>query len=325
MFSTMLLNRNSPFAKAAGAVFVFFLSLLVSGCIPPTIDANDPLEKLGPYQVGHSNTIIPFEDTDGIEAEVFTPDSEAPFGLVIFLPGFGASYSLYSGYLEHLASHGYVALGMNFPGNAFALDSRHDVKAQQVLAAVTFLRNLHPSYLNLQIAVAGHSMGGKLAFYAAALEPEIDIVMALDPVNAGGPPCFLFPDYCANYPVAPNPNRDEPGILSDIENLASLIMRSAPDPVTNPEAEFNAQWFYYGSDGDGSDAIPSPALYYDFADLPHAGYIPLPPSEATVVIKRTMLAWLNQHMRAEDMQEYLTGARIQADIDAGRLRGIESR
>lgn len=295
--------------------------LILGGCLEP-VSSDDPLERPGPFTVTQSDQQIPYQGSDDIDARLYTPDTESPAALLIFLPGFGASFSLYSDYLIHLASHGYLVLGMNFPGDPFALDSHHDLKAQQVLAAVEFMRSLHPT---LKIALAGHSMGGKLAFYAAALDPGIAVVMALDPVNAGGPPCFLFPDYCANYPVAPNPGREQAGILADIEATASLIMRSAPDPATNPEAEFNAEWFYYGSDGKGSDAVPSPALYYDLGSFAHAAYVPLLPSDTSSLIKRTMVAWLQQQIQNKEMREYLTGNRIAADIEAGRILRVESR
>lgn len=319
---TQLYRYSSPIFRAPVVGFYLLILMLNSGCMQPVLDANDPLEMPGPYPVERQNIRIPYTDSETLEATLFTPATETPSGLVIFLPGFGISYSAYASYLVHLASHGFISLGMNFPGNAFALDSQHDQKALQVVSAAAFLRKLHPG---LDIAIAGHSMGGKLAFYAAALEPEIDVVMALDPVNAGGPPCFLFPTYCASYPVAPNPGREQRGMLGNIEALASLIMRSKPDPATNPEAEFNAQWFYFGSDGNGADAVPAPALYYDFGPLAHAGYVPLFNNEAIPVIKRTMIAWLDQHMRNEDRQEYLTGARITADVEAGRLLGFELR
>ena len=46
-----------------------------------------------------------------------------------------------------------------------------------------------------------------VAFYAASIDTSdpktISGVMAMDPVNSGGGPCFLG-DACLKYPVAPN-------------------------------------------------------------------------------------------------------------------------
>ncbi len=65
----------------------------------------------------------------------------------------------------------------------------------------------------------------------------------MDPVNSGGAPCFIAPNWCDAYPVAPNPERDQTGVLGNVK-AASLIFRSKPDPTTNPDAEFNAKLFY---------------------------------------------------------------------------------
>jgi len=67
-----------------------------------------------------------------------------------------------------------------------------------------------------KIAVMGHSLGGKMAFYAASTfngdnpsAPFVWLAIGLDPVNSRGPPCFIAPDDCIRYPVAPNPDNLE--------------------------------------------------------------------------------------------------------------------
>ena len=186
---------------------------------------------------------------------------------------------------------------------------------------------MNASYASLPVITAGHSQGGKIAFYAASTDTSNSIVgvIALDPVNAGGPPCFLYPDLCGKYPVAPNIETGERGVMYQMNSsTGSIIFRSAPG-FFNPDEAFNAQWFYYGSDGRGLDAAPSPSWYYDFGNFDHTGYIPMLFSEQVQVIKRSMVAFLQHHLQDIDRTNYLTGDIVQSDITAGLLVDVESR
>ena len=149
--------------------------------------------------------------------------------------------------------------------------------------------------------------------------------MAMDPVNSGGGPCFLG-DACLKYPVAPNVESGQRGILHQMnEDTPSLIFRSQRDFLTNPDEQFNAQYFFEGSDGRGLDAAPSPSLYYDMGRFSHTGYVPLICSDEVQLMKRTMVAWLQANFQGTDRTEYLTGERIQADIKSGYLDSVQSR
>lgn len=106
---------------------------------------------------------------------------------------------------------------------------------------------------------------------------------------------------------------------------SSIIFRSEPDPLTNPDAQFNAEYFFLGSNGIGLDAAPSPSYYYNMGAFPHIGYLTSLPSEQIQVVKRTMVAYLDQETQGFDATEYLTGSIIQNDINAGRLIGKQNR
>jgi hypothetical protein len=286
---------------------------------PPIIDPNDPLEVQGDFTYERISEEIPFsfENRDDIiESELFVPEDIDPYAFILFMPGFGSGYSSYEEYLEHLASHGFVSLGMDFAGSSISIDGEHDIKAQQALTAIEYIQNTYPAFSNLPVYTAGHSLGGKIAFYSASLDDSIIIsgVIALDPVNAGGPPCAIFPNQCTEYPVAPNPVTGQQGILSNFTTGSSFIVRSAPAP-SNPDEQFNAENFFFGSDGNGQDATPSPSLYYDFGNFPHSGYWSCLPSTQVQIIKRTMVAWLQQEVLGINRDEYLTGERIQQDIE----------
>ncbi|CAB9503101.1 expressed unknown protein [Seminavis robusta] len=296
---------------------------------PQIIDKNDPYEWAGIYGVRSFTEEIPFNYNgkhETLQAELFEPASLDPEAFVLFMPGFGASYTGYIDYLEHLASHGFLAMGMDFAGTTLTIDGEHDVKAYQALDAIAYIRVVYPEYYDLPIYTAGHSLGGKIAFYAASLNEKIDGVMALDPVNAGGPPCAIFPKQCIAYPVAPNNETEQEGIMKQItEGTSSIIFRSKPDPLTNPDAQFNAANFYFGLDGQGLNAAPSPVWYYDMGEFPHGLYLSSLPSKQVQIIKRTMVAFLEQEVLGEDSGAYLTGSIIQADINDGYLVSVENR
>jgi pimeloyl-ACP methyl ester carboxylesterase len=292
----------------------------------------DALEDTGNFTVETQS--VQFElDTDTLQAEVYIPtatdggDTE-PLGLVLFMPGAGTSFIMYEDYLIHLASHGYLTVGLDFASQGFTTESEHDLKAQQALDVIAALQTMNEAYASLLVVTAGHSQGGKIAFYAASIDTNSSIVgvIAMDPVNAGGPPCFLFPDLCGKYPVAPNPRTGERGVMYQMNNgTGSIIFRSAPDFLTNPDEAFNARWFYYGSDEQGLDATPSPSWYYDFGDFAHTGYLPMFVSEQVQIIKRSMVAFLQQHVEGIDRTSYLTGDIIQSDVNDKYLVAVASR
>lgn len=323
--------------------FVIFVALLLVVVLQPFQVTAFPrnrkeeenlssLEEPGEYSVVSEKIVIPTGTTatdKTISAEIFTPSTkEIPYAFVLFMPGFGTSYSSYNKYLEHLASYGYLAVGMDFTGGGFTIDGEHDKKAKEALIAIDYVQKLdNARYSSIPVYTAGHSMGGKIAFYAAAASSTISIdgMLTLDPVNAGGPPCFISPNQCTNYPVAPNPATGQRGELYKIKNgTASLIFRSEPT-WTNPDEQFNAMHFFYGSDGNGLDAVPGPALYYNLGNFGHASYVPLIPSTQIQIIKRTMVAFLQEQVQGIDRKEYLTGSIIQTDIEEGNVVNLDFR
>jgi pimeloyl-ACP methyl ester carboxylesterase len=310
--------------------YLSYYAILVFACIfPPTIDPHDPLENEGDFDVERILEHVPIEykgEHVTLDAELFLPIGVDPDAFVLFMPGFGASYTGYTEYLEHLASHAFLAVGMDFVSSTFSTDGEHDIKAYQALDTISYILAVYPEFEQLPIFTAGHSLGGKIAFYSASLSRSIDGVMALDPVNAGGPPCFLFPDQCIAYPVAPNNHTGQEGVMQNIANgTSSLIFRSAPDPLTNPDEQFNADNFYFGMNGQGLKAAPSPAWYYDFGPFPHALYLSSFPSKQVQIIKRTMIAFLEQVVLGVNRSDYLTGSIIQRDIDDRLLESVDSR
>ena len=326
--STTNVNRNMRFSIQLSLLLITLLEG-VSGFFfgSPIIDPDDPLENTGDYGVDKLPVTIPL-DSDILNAEIFIPTGHDLYGFVLFMPGFGTSFKAYEVYLTHLASHGYLTVGLDFASAGFTFESEHDLKAQQALDVIAYIQSLDSQYETLPVITAGHSQGGKIAFYAASIDADnvISAVMAMDPVNAGGGPCFINPNGCRDYPVAPNIESKQQGVLHRMsQDTSSLIFRSAPDRWTNPDEQFNAEYFFFGSDGKGMDASPSPTWYYDFGNFAHTGYVPLFCSEEVQVMKRTMVAFLQQQIQDIDRTQYMTGDIIQADIRSGHVVDVDYR
>ena len=300
------------------------------GCPP----APDPYEAMGPYAVFTQEVSVanPEAPDKPIPGKIFAPSEDGGasiadglFELVVFMPGFGANYSSYYVYTTQLASHGSIVIGMNF-AVAAGFDGTHDYLARQTTYVVDYALGggspLAGHVDAARIAAAGHSLGGKIGFYAAAIDPRITVVMALDPSNSGGPPCFVAPDWCNAYPVAPNVVTGDIGLLDGV-NAASFIMRAAPDVLFNPDEQSNARYFFYGLDGAGSHGVKSPALYFDVGSAGHISWL----TDANVqrISKRTMVAWLKAHFHSESLDPYFTGAIIQKDVDAGTVDAVATR
>jgi pimeloyl-ACP methyl ester carboxylesterase len=115
--------------------------------------------------------------------------------LVVFTAGFSASEDQYASTLRWMAAHGLLVLGAN---HGFSIPSALTCLTQQsgfdavteVLADVRALSHVGgelPGLIDLDagIATMGHSYGGKLALWRAALDDEVRAVVALDPVDGG--------------------------------------------------------------------------------------------------------------------------------------------
>lgn len=310
------------------SLLVLLTASLFAACTPATPETDLALAANGAVDIEQVSLSIPYqgEQSGDIATRLYLPKlvEQQVMPLVVFSPGFGAKASFYQAYYSHLASHGIAVAAIDLIGE-LGFDSQHDDKAQQISQALDTLLASNYDFDADRLALAGHSQGAKLAFYAASTRSDIDVVLALDPVNAGGPPCFIAPEECASYPVAANPSRGQAGLLDQLGDTASLILRSEPDTYTNPEPEFNASWFFYGSDGTGVQAVPAPALYIDMGDTAHADYVTLVANQTQQVAKHFMLAWLQQHWQLAERADLWSSEQVEVDRAKGYYQALELR
>ena len=164
-------------------------------------------EEMGPYAVTSTDFQVPITggtlDTVGYNIEMtdssqpataYMPEGdEGNLPLVVVLAGFQASYTIYSDFSQHFASHGFAVLGIDTRSDLNA--ASHDTEPWEVIQAIDYvLSGASPMGDRVdptKIAVSGHSKGGKVSYFVAAMDDRIDQVIAWDPQNAGGPPCFI--------------------------------------------------------------------------------------------------------------------------------------
>jgi acetyl esterase/lipase len=259
----------------------------------------DP-EQDGPLSLTETAVSIP-GPAGMIAATLYLPAGDGPFPLVVVMHGFTASHTLYASYSRHFASWGYAALGIDFTD-----DAAHEQNAKEAMAAIDWALDNAPIDA-AKIATAGHSLGGKIAFFAAVLDPRIKAVIGWDPVDSGGPPCFIDPMGCHRWSVAPNSFEGDEGMMQDLQ-VATLIF-AAPSGAFNPE-EHHARRFWEGT--------KAPGLFVYFTSGDHLRWPNSEPEKR--ITTRTQIAWLARHFsRLDGVEPYLSGEIIQADVVAGTI------
>jgi pimeloyl-ACP methyl ester carboxylesterase len=262
------------------------------GTITGEVSGRDPA-ALGPYKVLERPVTIPIDDSKlnaaGYEIAVaagelsgtlYAPSQDGStiatdrrFPLLLGAAGFQATYPDYKGFWTHFASHGIAVLGVTTRGSSS--EALHDKEALETSLAArwaTERSDFRDAIDADKLALAGHSKGGKVAFFAAAIDPRVDLVFGWDPSNAGGPPCGvaeLIGAECQAKPVAPNCGAltakiPKPEGVLQYMHAESFVFGVPPDSLFNPDADHNALNFYRGA--------PSPAslVYFDGG---HAAWI----------------------------------------------------
>ncbi len=120
----------------------------------------------------------------------YTPSTTA-VGHVVFAPGFQLDAAFYETWLTHLASWGFDVLALDLEGGPLTVN--HVAMSLDMSAAID---HAGPDATGLPVVVAGHSLGGKVAFMTAFADDRAAAVLALDPVNGANP----ITGYSANLP-----------------------------------------------------------------------------------------------------------------------------
>lgn len=292
----------------------------VFGPHPPlALVAQDPLGR-GPYEVVQTDHDVsnPNEGRDALATTVYLPSEPRDargMPLLLLLPGFTLSHRDSAHFSEHFASHGVAVVGFT-PRNWSFLNVRQDnaMTTAEGLAVLDWALSADSPLAGRvdasRLGVAGYSEGGKIAFHAAALDARLKLVIAWDPQNGAGAPCFvpIFGGACNNSPAAPNCQTEEPGVLHRMR--AESLVFAARDTGATPDGHMRAEHFYRGA--------PSPSHLLMMPDVGHTGW--LPDGAAVEVTQRVHTAFvLERFFGATGLEDYLPAgsyAPAQSEVSA---------
>lgn len=231
-----------------------------------------------------------------LPSTVFVPSTPGPHALVVVSPGFQMKRTQYASYAKHLATWGFVVVTTDYADQSFGAD--HTKLAQDVPAVITWaLGQTALSVDTAKIAVAGHSLGGRISVFAATLDPRIKAVVGWDPVDATSP--SVVPEKMTGLTAAI-------AVIGETTNSSGGVMPCAP-------GDENFQKFYAAS--------PSPALSMTIAAADHMDWVDDPtcflctlctagtaPNErARTATRRLDVAWLRRQLFADtSMDTWLT-------------------
>lgn len=277
--------------------------------------------SLGPFEVMASMTTI-MRGSRTITVRVFLPalpaGARAP--LVFFMPGFQLNGGQYTLTLQHLASHGFVVLGIDAPGTLFSVS--HVAMAADARAVLDWATTTAPFAFVVDetlIGASGHSLGGKLATLVTMEDPRIDALLAIDPVD-GDPSPFGggSPDRPDLVPARGGDILVPAGFIGETVSAAGGFMPCAPAAQNFTQfygaataAPFAFQWDMTGADH--MDFLDNPATCGFTCSVCADG----PADDATIVANTRTLAtaFFRRHLRAEAaMDATLTGASIPTGI-----------
>lgn len=289
--------------------------------VPAGAPLQGDLDGEGPYQVIERNGRVdnPYRGFDALGVTSYVPSddgqtaAQGTFPLVLLMPGYGASYNRYTHLSRPLASHGFVVVGLDFASAGLIPTSRHDENAGEALAVLDWALTAGPFADRIdptKIAAIGHSMGGKIAFYAASLDARIDLVVAWDPQNTGGPPCGvdgLAPGDCNDFPVAPNCQARDAGRLH-LMHAESLVF-GTEDNLLAPDPHLRADQFYRGA--------PSPTAFVSMPEASHAAWI-FDGSESSVTRRAHTALLLTRFRGVTGLEDWLPGGTALAGAEGVR-------
>ena len=252
------------------------------------VDVADPGSP-GVWEVDESDGTI--ETALGDAAiTVYSPSSGGPFPLVVVSTGFQIGRDSYAETCRHLASWGYVVLVHDYTAG------HHQEKAAEIGDLIDgALARLGARIDATRIAVAGHSLGGKVSINAAILDDRIDAVIGWDPVDALPP----FSDGSTSV---------TPELMAGL-TVPLAVLGETLDGSCAPGADNYVRFF------EAACAAPA-ALEVTVAGADHTDWIDengacgfaclvcatgtTPPATTLEITRRVTTAWLQVHLRGLD-------------------------
>jgi dienelactone hydrolase len=263
----------------------------------------------------------------GVALHVAAPTASGSFPLVVIGHGFQLSPTQYYGYLKQLASHGYIALTVDFPTSLFSVNNPNN--ATDLLAGIDWAladSRLAGRIDTQRIGLSGHSLGGKVALLAATYDTRVKAVFTLDPVDSGGGTGCSPPNCVAVKALMPSLHIPT-GFIGETLDSVSSSQACAP-------AADNYTTFYAGTNSPSLQVTALGANHMSFLDdtascgLVCAFCNSATASNASVnaMARAFMVAFFERHLRGNTAYDtWLTGPQAQARYVATNKATITSR
>lgn len=240
----------------------------------------------------------------------------APYPLVVFSPGFVIGRAQYNGYLERLASHGFVAVSQTSRAETNHAQYRDDTsKLLDWLISPTGISatRIAGRADKSRIGLAGHSLGGKISLLVAAKDSRVKSIITVDAVDGASAP--LARDVVDTIRL---PSGTPIGFLGETISKSGGLQPCAP-------AAFNYETLY-GSTTSARFALRFlKAAHTDFVDNTAScfpclfcpgGTAPLT-QWRDLAIKYVTAYFLWTLAGQAEAASYLTGIEVQKDVAAG--------
>lgn len=246
----------------------------------------------------------------------------APYPVALVLHGFRIPAAQYTGYVERLASHGFVACTVDYVAGFVPNHVEH---AMDVLESLDWVLANIASADGSRIALVGHSLGGKLSVYGAAMDARIGALVALDPVD-GSMLCNATrcPDATDMLPL-PIPTAFLGETLDRTAGSGGQACAPAADSYTT---------FYTPATSPSLEVTLNGASHMSFVDDPVAcGFVcsfcqepTLPQADALAISRAYVVSFLRRHLLGDTRYDaWLTGADANATwIQPGTI-GVQSK
>ncbi len=284
---------------------------------PPTLP--------GPYTSTPLTGTAPTTSTNDIDMNCLVPSqgpNAGPYPVALVLHGFRIDAYLYDSYVERLASHGFVACTADF---AAGIVANHVESAQDILEGLDWLLAQTTDADPNRVALVGHSLGGKLAVYGASMDPTIDAIVGLDPVD-GAMFCNATrcPDATDMLPLS-IPTAFLGQTLDRMPGLGGQACTPTGDSYTT---------FYTPSTSPSLEVTMNGASHMSFVDdLEACGFVCSVCQEATMtqadaltIARAYTTAFLLRHVAGDaGYDSWLTGADANVNWIAGGAISVQSK
>ena len=219
---------------------------------------------------------------------------------------------------------------VDVPKNLFSLPSHRDLK-NYIINIIDWLDSAPPIFEGRanseKLALAGHSLGGKISIYTAIEDDRVDAVFGIDAVDGSEESTFGPQPSPENPSVTPEfMDRLKVPFVSLGETLSGVgegLFSSACAPLSQ-----NFEQYYMHAEGPSLKIEILQAGHMSFLDNPHCGVACLVCADATVdealirgLTQRYLVAFLEMELRGyEGYADYLTGRHMALDIADGYVR-----